>query len=192
MGYSLDLLNKLRTDLHSSSVIPAKSWSTMYAMESKTQSYILKTDMSLTENPVTVHPMSYWKRSKPIRPHCRISTLIWQKQMTDVCWSLRPFTLRTNPERLPIFFYQLWYYRTGCSESVPAVLYPDTESRRAIRFPQCDSSDYTQCHRASGYPDRTGYLQYRETGSTDDKRRKNQSGSVFKWCRRFSDHEVRR
>ena len=40
----------------------------MYAMESKTQSYILKTDMSLTENPVTVHPMSYWKRSKPIRP----------------------------------------------------------------------------------------------------------------------------
>lgn len=40
--------------------------------------------------------------------------------------------------------------------------------------------DYTQCHRASGYPDRTGYLQYRETGSTDDKRRKNQSGSVFK------------
>ena len=37
-----------------------------------------------------------------------------------------------------------------------------------------------QCHRASGYPDRTGYLQYRETGSTDDKRRKNQSGSVFK------------
>ena len=54
------------------------------------------------------------------------------------------------------------------------------QTRRAIRFPQCNPSDYAQCHRASGYPDRTGYLQYRETGSTDDKRRKNQSGSVFK------------
>ena len=74
MGYSLDLLKQIAHGL--AQQFGDSCEIVIHDMESNTQSYILKTDMSLTENPVTVHPMSYWKRSKPIRPHCRISTLI--------------------------------------------------------------------------------------------------------------------
>ena len=70
MGYSLDLLKQIAHGL------AQQFGDSCEIVIHETQSYILKTDMSLTENPVTVHPMSYWKRSKPIRPHCRISTLI--------------------------------------------------------------------------------------------------------------------
>ena len=105
MGYSLDLLKQIAHGL--AQQFGDSCEIVIHDVRHETQSYILKTDMSLTENPVIVHPMSYWKRSKPIGPHYRISTLIWQKQMTDVCWSLRLFTLRTNPERLPIFFLSI-------------------------------------------------------------------------------------
>ena len=62
MGYSLDLLKQIAHGL---------------AQQFGDSCEIVIHDVRHgIENPVTVHPMSYWKRSKPIRPHCRISTLI--------------------------------------------------------------------------------------------------------------------
>lgn len=76
MGYSLDLLKQIAHGLAQqfSDSCEIVIHDVRHGIEN-TILYIENGHVT-DRNPVTVHPMSYWKRSKPIRPHCRISTLI--------------------------------------------------------------------------------------------------------------------
>ena len=75
MGYSLDLLKQIAHGL--AQQFGDSCEIVIHDVRHGIENTILYIENGhVTENPVTVHPMSYWKRSKPIRPHCRISTLI--------------------------------------------------------------------------------------------------------------------